>query len=80
MVPMITPTGYVIMLAFAILYYWLAETENRSGMIWGAFSALVYGFAHYLGVGLPGMLIGQALVFVVMWGINCFRPFSDIQT
>ncbi len=78
MIPMITPTGYVIMLAFAIFYYRVAEAENRSGIIWGSFSALAYGLAFYLNTGLIGMFVGQAVVFIVMWGINCFRLLSDI--
>jgi hypothetical protein len=66
------------MLAFSILYYRVAEAENRSGIVWGGFSALAYGLAFFLNTGLIGMLLGQALVYIVMWGINCFRPLSDI--
>ena len=46
------PTGFVILLGFAILFWRKAEDANRSGIIWGGISALsLIGTSYLLSLG-----------------------------
>ena len=68
-----TPTGIAILLGFAILFYRAAESEDRSGILWGCGSSAAFMAAVYFQTGWFGVLAGQAIVYLAMWIANCLR-------
>ncbi|MEM8953913.1 MAG: hypothetical protein AAGD22_07180 [Verrucomicrobiota bacterium] len=69
-----SPTGFAILLGFAILFYRVAENEGRSGVIWASISAFACVVATYFHLGLLGLLGGQVATYLALWIVNFVRP------
>ena len=66
--------GLLFMLACAIAYYRIGETEYQKGFLLAGISILVWlGTTFGLAWGWPGSLGAQAGIFVVLILINMWR-------
>jgi hypothetical protein len=66
--------GLVMMLAFAVVYYRIGETEYQKGLLLGALSILVWlATSFLLHWGWLGSIGAQIGIFAVLTIINMFR-------
>jgi hypothetical protein len=64
----------VLLLVCAGSYYKAADVENSSPLLWSGLSVLVFLLTWRLcGWGLPGNLLGQALLFGAITAIRVLR-------
>ncbi len=60
----------VLTIIFAVFYYRVAENENASRLLWVGLSVAVSFLTRILGLGLIGLVLGQAALFA---GITIVR-------
>ncbi len=67
----------LLMIAFAVLYYGIANVEGGSKTLWVSLSLLVSLVCRWLTLGMFGMICTQALLFVAISVISYFLPTKD---
>lgn len=61
----------LILVCCAVFYYRVAESENRSGLLWALFSiALYFGSGMFMPWGLGGSLLVQTIPFILMTALS----------
>lgn len=56
----------ILAIVFAFLYYKAAEIDNSSGTIWAGLSVIVSLAIRLTGLGLLGLILGQAALFFAL--------------
>ena len=66
--------GFLFMIAFAFLFYRIAEMEGRKGVLWACMSVLIYlvGEFYFRLWWFPIFLL-QGLLFGAMTGLNMIQ-------
>jgi hypothetical protein len=65
---------FLLLLVCAGVYYKAAEIENASSLLWPGLSVLVFLLTWRLfGWGLPGNLLGQALLMATITAVRVLR-------
>ncbi len=70
-------TTPVVVILCAILFFRIASMERRSGLIWSAASVAVSAACIFV-IQLH-FVLGQFLLFCVMWYLNYIRPDKKID-
>lgn len=61
--------GLILLIAFAVFFYRVAEIEKRSGILWAILSVGLFIAGEFLG-GLIGIFLFQGFLFVLMFALN----------
>jgi predicted branched-subunit amino acid permease len=56
----------VVIIAFAVFYYKIADIESTSKLLWTGLSIVCSLLCRILGFGLLGLVLGQIILFVAI--------------
>lgn len=63
----------VFIILFAIFFYRVADVEGGSRLLWVGLSLVVSFASRILALGIPGLILGQALLFLAITLMRVWR-------